>query len=53
MKWRRTDRNLYVTVEKVDSALIELEEIFLREGERTKMLKLMEEIKGCLLSILL
>lgn len=53
MKWRRTDRNLYVTVEKVESALVELEDIFLREGERTKMLQLMEEIKGCLLSILL
>ncbi len=53
MKWRRTDRNLYVTVEKVESTLGELEDVFRREGERTKMLQLMEEIKGCLLSILL
>lgn len=53
MKWRRTDRNLYVTVEKVESVLGELEDVFRREGERTKMLQLMDEIKGCLLSILL
>ena len=53
MKWRRTDRNLYVTVERVESVLGELEDVFRREGERTKMLLLMDEIKGCLLSILL
>ncbi|TDY61777.1 hypothetical protein C8D99_10415 [Aminivibrio pyruvatiphilus] len=53
MKWRRNDRNLYVTVEKVESILGELEVVFRREGERTRMLQLMEEVKGCLISLLL
>ena len=53
MKWRRNDRNLYVTVEKVESILGELEGVFRREGERTRMLQLMEEVKGCLISLLL
>ena len=53
MKWRRTDRNLFVTVERVESVLVELEEAFRREGERTRMLQLMEEVKGCLISLFL
>jgi hypothetical protein len=53
MKWRRNDRNLYVTVEKVESILGELEDVFRKEGERTRMLQLMEEVKGCLISLLL
>jgi uncharacterized protein YaaR (DUF327 family) len=52
LKWRRTDRNTYVTIEKVESALTELEEIFKQEGGRTRALQLMEEIKGCLISLL-
>ncbi len=53
MKWRRNDRNLFVTVEKTEAALEELEGVFHREGERTKLLRLMEEVKGCLVSLLL
>ncbi|MGI6252976.1 MAG: DUF327 family protein [Aminivibrio sp.] len=53
MKWRRNDRNLFVTIEKTEAALEELEEIFSREGERTRVLQLMEEVKGCLISLLL
>lgn len=53
MKWRRNDRNLFVTVEKTESALEELESVFRREGERTLMLQLMEEVKGCLISLFL
>jgi uncharacterized protein YaaR (DUF327 family) len=53
LKWRRTDRSLYVTVEKTETALAELEAIFRQEGGRTRMLQLMEEIKGCLISLLL
>lgn len=53
MRWRRNDRNLFVTVERVESGLEELEDIFQKEGERTRMLQLVEEVKGCLISLLL
>ena len=52
LKWRRTDRSTYVTIEKAESALAELEEIFQQESGRTMALLLMEEIKGCLISLL-
>jgi uncharacterized protein YaaR (DUF327 family) len=52
LKWRRTDRGTYVMVEKAESALSELEEVFRQEGGRTRALQLMEEIKGCLISLL-
>ena len=52
LQWRRTDRNTYVVIEKVESALSELEGTFLQEGERSRTLRLMEEIKGCLISLL-
>ena len=52
MKWRRTSRSTYVTIEKTESALAELEEAFRHESGRTKALQLMEEIKGCLISLL-
>jgi uncharacterized protein YaaR (DUF327 family) len=53
LKWRRTDRSTYVLVGKAETALAELEDIFRQEGGRTRMLQLMEEIKGCLISLLL
>jgi uncharacterized protein YaaR (DUF327 family) len=53
LKWRRTDRSMYVTVEKAETALAELEDIFRQESGRTRALQLMEEIKGCLISLLL
>jgi uncharacterized protein YaaR (DUF327 family) len=53
LKWRRTDRSTYVTIEKAETALAELETVFRQEGGRTRALQLMEEIKGCLISILL
>jgi uncharacterized protein YaaR (DUF327 family) len=53
LKWRRTDRTTYVIVEKAETALAELEGIFRQEGGRTRALQLMEEIKGCLISLLL
>ncbi len=52
MKWRRGDRNFFVIVERTESMLDELEIVFAREGERTRMLQIMEEIKGCLFSLL-
>lgn len=52
LKWRRTDKSTYVTVEKAESAMAELENVFSREGGRTRALQLMEEIKGCLISLL-
>ncbi len=53
MRWRKTDRKLYVTIERAEQAMDELEEAFLYEGNRTKALALMEEIKGCLISLLM
>ncbi len=53
MRWRKTDRKMYVTIERAEQAMDELEEAFLYEGNRTKALALMEEIKGCLISLLM
>jgi uncharacterized protein YaaR (DUF327 family) len=52
LKWRHTDRNTYVTIEKAEAALSELEQVFSQEGGRARALQLMEEIKGCLISLL-
>ncbi|GHS86511.1 hypothetical protein AGMMS49957_04800 [Synergistales bacterium] len=52
LRWRRTDRNLYVTIEKTENALAELEKVFKQESGRTRALQLMEEIKGCIVSLL-
>ena len=51
-KWRRTERAMFIFIEKTEGALSELEEGLIREGERTRLLMLMEEIKGCLISLL-
>ena len=53
LRWRRSDKNLYVTIEKIESDLNELEEVFQREGIRTRGFYLIEEIKGCLISLLI
>ena len=53
MRWCKTDRKMYVTIERAGQAMDELEEAFLYEGDRTKALALMEEIKGCLISLLM
>ena len=53
LRWRKTDRKMYVTIERAEEAMDELEEAFLYEGDRTKALALMEEIKGCLISLLM
>jgi uncharacterized protein YaaR (DUF327 family) len=52
LKWRRTDRSTYVTIEKAEAAMAELEHVFSEEGDRTRALRLLEEIKGCLISLL-
>ena len=46
------DRNFFVVVEKTDSLLSELETVLAREGERARMHQILEEIKGCLFSLL-
>lgn len=51
-KWRRTERSMFVVIERVEDALSELDDALIREGDRTRMLSLMEEIKGCLISLL-
>ena len=53
MRWRKSDRKMYVTIERAQEAMEELEEAFKFEGNRTKALALMEEIKGCLISLLM
>lgn len=52
MRWRRSDKSLFVTIEKIESDLNELGEVFQREGLRTRGFSILEEIKGCLISIL-
>jgi uncharacterized protein YaaR (DUF327 family) len=51
-KWRRTERSMFVVMERTEEALEEMDEALLRESGRTRMLSLMEEIKGCLISLL-
>jgi uncharacterized protein YaaR (DUF327 family) len=51
-KWRRTERSMFVVIERADNALQEMDDALLREADRTRMLSLMEEIKGCLISLL-
>ncbi len=53
MRWRKTDRKMYITIERANKAMDELEDAFRYEGDRTKALALMEEIKGCLISLLM
>ncbi len=52
LRWRRTERRAFVVVEQTEEWLQELEDVLLRENERTKALRLMEDIKGCLISLL-
>ena len=52
LKWRRTSRSTYVIIERAETAMDELEEAFRQESGRTRALQLMEEIKGCLISLL-
>ncbi|MDR1471763.1 MAG: DUF327 family protein [Synergistaceae bacterium] len=54
-KWRRTERSMFMTIERIEGALAELEDLeaaLLRERDRTRVFSLMDEIKGCLISIL-
>lgn len=52
LKWRRTERKIFVVIEQTEEWLKELGDVLLRENQRTKALKLMEDIKGCLISLL-
>jgi uncharacterized protein YaaR (DUF327 family) len=55
-KWRRTERSMYMVIERTEEALGELEELesaLDRERERTRMFSLIDEIKGCLISLLM
>ena len=54
-KWRRTERSLFMVIERAEDALAELETLesaIERERDRTRMLLLIDEIKGCLISLL-
>ncbi len=53
MRWRKTDRKMYITIERANKAMDELEEAFSYEGDKTKALLILEEIKGCLISLLM
>ncbi len=52
LRWRRTERRAFVVVEQTEEWLQELEDVLLRENNRTKAFRLMEDIKGCLISLL-
>jgi uncharacterized protein YaaR (DUF327 family) len=51
-KWRRTERSMFLTIERTEDAITELEDALTKEGDRAKLLSLVEEIKGCLISLL-
>lgn len=51
-KWRRTERSMFITIEKTEGLLDDLETALLREGDRARGLALTDEIKGCLISLL-
>ena len=54
-KWRRTERSMFMVIERTEEVLDELAELesaLDRERERTRVLSLIDEIKGCLLSLL-
>ncbi len=53
MRWRKTDRKMFITIERANKAMEELEEAFSYEGDRTRALLILEEIKGCLISLLM
>ncbi len=53
LRWKRSERTLLLAVEKANSALDSLEKAILRESKRVEILKLVEEIKGCLISLFL
>ena len=52
LRWKKTNRTTYLTIEKAEAALEELEEVFRRESDRSRAIVLLEEIKGCLISLL-
>lgn len=54
-KWRRTERSMFITIERTEGLLDELTElgdVLGREADRTRMLSLIDEIKGCLISLI-
>jgi uncharacterized protein YaaR (DUF327 family) len=54
-KWRRTERSMFMVIERAEEALAELETLesaLDRERERTRAFELIDEIKGCLISLL-
>lgn len=51
--WKRGGNTVMVTIEKTESLLDELEVILTREGERTRLYEVLEEIKGCVISLFL
>jgi uncharacterized protein YaaR (DUF327 family) len=54
-KWRRTERSMFMVIERAEDVLAELETLesaLERERDRTRMLALIDEIKGCLISLL-
>ncbi|WP_024822157.1 DUF327 family protein [Aminobacterium mobile] len=53
LRWRRYDKNIFVLMEKTETDLQELSAVLSREGNRMRALRLVEEIKGCLISLFL
>jgi hypothetical protein len=52
-RWKRSTRTRFILVERVEEALNEIEAVLDREGGRVGILDLVEEVKGCLISLLL
>jgi uncharacterized protein YaaR (DUF327 family) len=51
-KWRRTERSMFITFERAEGLREDLEDALSRTGDRAKVLSLVDEIKGCLISLL-
>jgi hypothetical protein len=52
-KWRRTNRSVYITIEKTEALLDEIEAVLVKAGERSRLSKLLDEVKGCLISLMI
>ncbi len=52
-KWRRTNRSVYITIEKTEALLDEIEVVLTKAGERSLLSKLLDEVKGCLISLMI
>jgi hypothetical protein len=44
---------VYITIEKTEALLDEIEGVLTKAGERSLLSKLLDEVKGCLISLMI